>query len=392
MSFLDKKLLVISHKLHIIDPLDSKKSLVKGGFGPIKNEFANHFKEIILCVPVKYKPLYSEYIYKDNIRIVPLPYYKNRKEMIRNLGKILKILAKEINKVDLIYNMGPNDMGIVGTLLSKWYRKPFFLSLDTDRAGKALTRDIKMHKKYFIYYFNKIVINKLIIILGRNHPAFVTGDMFLGENENWHQWIKSTYNSKEINQYKKNELSLLNKKNINIAFAGRLSEEKNIFTLIDACRLLKTKGYAIKLNIIGSGHLEQKLNLYKSKLEIEDVNFLGDVPNSKLMSTRFLSADIFVLPSLNERQGKVLLEAMSSSVPVVASNVGGIPSVIKDGENGLLFNPKSVEDLTEKIENLINDNCLRKRLVEGGYIFAKEHALDYEVEKILKEVEAVYKK
>jgi len=69
-----------------------------------------------------------------------------------------------------------------------------------------------------------------------------------------------------------------------------------------------------------------------------------------------------VLPSIHEGLGLVILEAMSVGLPVVATNVGGIPEVVKDGYNGLLFEPRNWKDLAEKITFLLNDDEMRERM------------------------------
>ena len=120
------------------------------------------------------------------------------------------------------------------------------------------------------------------------------------------------------------------------------------------------------------------------------VHFKGRVTSDALLESNFLGADILVLPSLEERQGKVLVEAMARRIPVVASSIGGIPSIISHGQNGLLFDPSSVEELVDSIKALIFNRELRSRLIEKGNDFARSNTLEAGVEKLIKIVREHY--
>ena len=86
----------------------------------------------------------------------------------------------------------------------------------------------------------------------------------------------------------------------------------------------------------------------------------------------FLGCSLYVLASRTEAMGKVLLEAMASRKPIIASNVGGVHAVIKDGYNGLLFETENVEDLAEKIKLVLTDNDLAEKLAQNGYQYVQE--------------------
>lgn len=86
------------------------------------------------------------------------------------------------------------------------------------------------------------------------------------------------------------------------------------------------------------------------------------------LSRAYAAADVFVMPSESETLGFVVLEAMASQVPPVGARAGGIPNLVKDGENGYLFTPGDVDEFTEKVRTLLNDNNLRERMGEAGRV------------------------
>jgi glycosyltransferase involved in cell wall biosynthesis len=123
-------------------------------------------------------------------------------------------------------------------------------------------------------------------------------------------------------------------------------------------------------------------------LGIEDrVVFMGYVPDDVLPEV-FRMADVFVLPSVSsEAFGIVVLEAMASGVPVVATDVGGIPEVVKENEAGLLVPPGNELELREAIQKLLNDEELRKQYGSKGRKAVEEK---YSWDKVVVEIEKIY--
>ena len=148
--------------------------------------------------------------------------------------------------------------------------------------------------------------------------------------------------------------------NLDLLYAGRLTSEKGIETVIGAMTNLiysQDKG-DIRLSLAGSGtvayenHLRQLVN--QAGLD-EYVTFLGWVPPEE-MPKLLRTFDVLLLPSVwPEPFSRAVLEGMISGLVVIASRTGGTPEIIVDGENGLLFTPNDPEDLAKKIARLIDD-------------------------------------
>lgn len=142
-----------------------------------------------------------------------------------------------------------------------------------------------------------------------------------------------------------------------VLFVGRLAEKKGVSYLIEAMKKVEAK-----LIIVGDGPLRENLRNQATGME-EKVSFLGAKTHEEL-KTIYASSDIFVAPSITAKDGDkegfglVFLEAMSSGLPVIGSNSGGIPSIVKNEENGFLVEEKDVNGLAEKINLLISDETL----------------------------------
>jgi glycosyltransferase involved in cell wall biosynthesis len=135
------------------------------------------------------------------------------------------------------------------------------------------------------------------------------------------------------------------------------------------------------LLIVGEGHLEAKLKKRVSSLGLDtSVQFTGfqwDIPAATA------AIDIAVLPSLFEGMGRVVLEAMASGKAVIASDVGGIPDLVRHGENGLLVRPRKRESLQQALVELLSNAELRTKLGENGFAgFRSEYRASYMVEQI----------
>lgn len=134
---------------------------------------------------------------------------------------------------------------------------------------------------------------------------------------------------------------------LNIVTVGRLIKLKNHCIIIEAMNKIKKKN--IKLKIIGDGEKKEELIklVYKYNLE-NDVEFLGEIERDEVIKIISLQ-DVFILPSLTEGLSLALLEAMACGLPVIGSNISSIKKIIKEGNNGFLFDPYNSDQLKNEI-------------------------------------------
>jgi len=153
-----------------------------------------------------------------------------------------------------------------------------------------------------------------------------------------------------------------------LLFVGRLDPVKGLHVLLQSLEYLETP---VKLVIIGPQwsrtYSEKILALAKNVDEknIHSVTYMGGLKQEKIIEW-YQKASVFVLPSLSESFGIVNLEALSCEIPVVASNVGGIPEVVHDHENGILVPPNDAVKLAEAIQYLLDNEEIRRKFGEEG--------------------------
>lgn len=185
-----------------------------------------------------------------------------------------------------------------------------------------------------------------------------------------------------------------------LLFTGRLEWRKGIGTLIHAANILKNEIPKLKVLIIGGKiygrqkniddykEYQRLLNIVKSLGVDNIINFLGCVDHYRL-PLFYSAADIFVVPSYYEPFGLVALESMACKTPVIASEVGGLATIIQNNTNGLLFEPRNPVDLKDKILQIYKDSSLSQRLTDIAY---KNVIENYSWRNIAEKMSNIYNK
>ncbi|MGA2221949.1 MAG: glycosyltransferase family 4 protein [Verrucomicrobiia bacterium] len=172
-----------------------------------------------------------------------------------------------------------------------------------------------------------------------------------------------------------------------ILFVGLLAKRKGLATLLEALALVRAQLPGVCLDVIGSSDAgySKGLRAICERLGIEQcVTFLGQ-RSAEEIAQQHLQTQLFVLPSENENSPNALAEAMVSGMPVIATNVGGIPSMVTDGETGLLVQPRNSQALAEKIVWLLTHPEERRRLGENARRVARDwHAPEQVAAETLK--------
>lgn len=164
------------------------------------------------------------------------------------------------------------------------------------------------------------------------------------------------------------EKSAKKKDVISVLYVGRFERRKGIDVLLVAAEELLKKYKNVQLNLVGNPDITDENNKkYFKEYEkqfgkekwFKQIKLHGYVTDEEL-GQLYEECDIFVAPSRYESFGIIFIEAMAHGKPVVGTNVGGIPEIIHDGENGFLFENENAADLYAQLNKLVNDEKLRK--------------------------------
>jgi glycosyltransferase involved in cell wall biosynthesis len=169
-----------------------------------------------------------------------------------------------------------------------------------------------------------------------------------------------------------------------IVYVGRLEVVKNVENLIKA--FANSNNTNAHLTIVGDGRERKNLQDLSAKLKMTSkITFTGFTAEPSIYLS---NADLFVLPSYSEGFGIAAAEAMFLKIPVLCSNVGGIPEFVKDGYNGWLFNPQNVEELSTKLNTVFLMNS--EKLLQIGMNGYKKVKDNFTVEKYIENLEEFY--
>lgn len=162
-----------------------------------------------------------------------------------------------------------------------------------------------------------------------------------------------------------------------ILFAGRLDVEKRVDELIAAVAALPAD-VPYRVDIIGDGSHKQIWTKQATALGLvpDNVRFLGFVPEAELIAA-YGACDIFCIPGVAELQSLVTLEAMAAGKPIVGANAMALPHLIHPGENGWLYEPGDVAELTMRLQNLLTDPDARRAMGARSHeIVTTQHTWD----------------
>jgi|ERR1035437_3379830 glycosyltransferase involved in cell wall biosynthesis len=281
---------------------------------------------------------------------------------IKALKRLFVFIKKLINyKIDTILIFCSDgfsflEKGAMAMIAKIFGKKVIF----APRSG--MSKDDYERSKFMRWYM-KFVLNKVdyIICQGNSWKDFYEKVTKGKSAENkfivQQNWI-------DTDEYVKNHDGYIVRQSLvlKILYLGWIEEFKGIFDIINAIKKLQNAGLEIELEVYGSGSkINEAIQLVK-KLKLEKVVLFKGWADQKKKLQAFTETDIYVLPSRREGFPNSLLEAMASGLPIIATDVGGVADLVKNGYNGLLVDHSDVEQLSEAMLTLINNPDMRSAL------------------------------
>ncbi|GAI59835.1 unnamed protein product, partial [marine sediment metagenome] len=351
----------------------------------INNLSFSEFEKIVCSLTSTYDILP---LIKNNTKSVYILDARKKRDLIKiilQVRKIIKITNPNIVHCVMFHS---NIIGRIAALLNILiFKRKMFISVQgrlklgwtgliENIFDKTITRFIYSNSSKIICVSNplkrrlrkfKIKNQKLMII-----PNGVDVDKFSLERKGTclDKYLKNTIDYKKV------------------IFVGRLDLQKGVEYLIRAIPNVITHFTNVHFFILGNGRIENNLKNLTKSLAIEKyTTFINMVPLED-MPKFYSSADIFCLPSIHEGFPLSLLEALSMGLIIVASNTGGIPEAIIENENGYLFKPKNIQQLSLKLLKALNLSYdeivqIQKNNIQRAY-------RTYSWEKIVDEIIKIY--
>ena len=251
---------------------------------------------------------------------------------------------------DIIHAHMTVPAGFAGVILSKIYRKPVLITCHGSDIN--IYPQIRVLRQFVKFALNK---SDVVVTVSNNLKNMVLNlDIKSDKIEVIKNGVDNSVFKIEDKEQARSKLGITNKEKI-ILYVGQLSKTKGLDYLLRAFETILTIKTNVYLFIIGDGSDAARLLTTVKSLGLENNVFLtGPRPNHEI--PKWLAAsDLLCLPSLNEGLPCVILEALSSGRPVVATNVGGIPEILdNDATLGIMVPPKDEVALAEALTRALN--------------------------------------
>jgi glycosyltransferase involved in cell wall biosynthesis len=169
--------------------------------------------------------------------------------------------------------------------------------------------------------------------------------------------IRNAYDDRVMQEIARNKVQAENLRPKRIVCVANMRPEKDHMTLLKGFKRITKNIDEAQLLLIGDGPLRKQLEEFCAKHRLRNIKFLGRVPFNEALEN-VAESDIFIITSIEEAMPNAVIEALALGKPVIATRVGGIPEIVKDGVNGLLIPPKSPEHVARALCALLRDEKL----------------------------------
>lgn len=323
---------------------------------------------------------------EKGVRVIAIPSLVRRISPLQDLKALFSLWRRLIRERPFIVHTHTSKAGILGRLAAKLARVPIIIH--TPHGHVFYGHFGPLISKFFLLTERLMarITDQMVALTQTEKNDYVALSVFSPEKvATIHSGVDvDRFMNIQVNIAEKKRMLGLNSKGLVVGTVGWLLPIKGPLHLLKAMPYVWENHPETSLIFVGKGDLEKGLKEEARRMGVSDkVIFLGwrdDIP--EIMQV----LDVFVLPSLNEGMGRVLVEAMAAGKPVVASRVGGILDLVKEGQNGCLAEPGDEKGLAIAIKKLLDDKKMRDEMGKRG----REMAQGFSVEKMIEKIDVLY--
>ena len=367
----------------------------EGSFSRYVESMARFVDEIQLIVPQRQQPFEGEAyrLRAENVVLRPLPFYDGLVTFYRRLPVALLHLYRTLPQCDVVNLRIPTPFGVYAYALSKLLRKPLFLLVVGDLAGVSSSVKVNSPKRaaYKVYLAIEEWLQERMVA---HAPSFVNGQALYQKYHRPDRRVllttTSTISDKDVIDRPDTGIGTTDRRPIRLLTVSRIDPRKGLRYLPPAIDELVRRGHDVRLTIVGP--TVGKMGAEERDRVVATADALGIGDRIDFIGARTLPQvlalgrehDLFVLPTLpGEGVPRVLLEAMASGMPIVVSDVAGVPTLVQHEINGLLVPPAEPVAIADAVDRLIRDGDLRRRLVSIAHRSALAHTADSHARKLV---------
>jgi glycosyltransferase involved in cell wall biosynthesis len=366
------------------DPVDSAFLIFAAEVGRAFERVVFLGRTVRAETPRQYLPLIG-------VDIIELPYYRSLRE-IRDVTRAspatIWTFWRALRRLDVVWVFGPHPFALVLVFLAAIQKKRVILGVRQDTVA---------------YYRGRLPSR-------RWSPALLLAHALDASYRALASSVRTTVVGREIARRYGDRASVLPMTvsvvraadvvdspplrewagTIGLLAVGRIEPEKNPLLLIEALAALEREQPGrFRLTWLGDGQLRETVRQRAIELQISHiVDLRGFIPFGPELLGAYRSAHIFVHVSLTEGVPQVLMEALASGTPVVATDVGGVRAALDHGDAGLLVPPRDSNAVVQAISTIVDDVELRDRLVVRGLAVARGHTRETEAARVARFIQA----
>ncbi len=366
---------------------------VEGSFARYVDSLAPYFDEVVLCVPVS-RTMKGEgtAVRSKNVTLAPMTDFAGPAQFYPRLARLLPRLFRFARRVDLVHCRIPTPAAIFAFVIARLLGRPTFLLVVGDLEALGGTLPYRGAKRWLWRAYTAFE-ERNVQWMAERSLTFANGAGLAHKHARaGRPVIETRTTTVGLADLAVREDSCVDR-SIRLLTVSRIDPRKGLRILPDVVKRLVDGGFDVSLDIVGPavgapGETERRdIETRARALGVADrVRLRGAIPLDRLLP-RYREYDLFVLPTLaGEGIPRVLLEAMTSGVPIVTTRVAGIPGLVTDGMNGLLVNQPTAEATANALVRLIADAGLRRRLIANGYETARAHTLEAQAARMMHDV------
>lgn len=350
---------------------------------------AERTDEVVVFGRLNPVPGREPYGIPDWMRFVPLPHYPRVTSvwpMLRTLQGARRAFTAELGRLDGVWIFGPHPLALEFVRLARGRRVPVVLGVRQDfpeyiahrLPGRAWTWAIPAAH----------VLDHAFRLLARSLPTVVVGEALArsyrnGRARDVHVTGISLVSGSAVAPA---ETALAKRWSgeIRLLSVGRLDPDKNPLLLPEILARLNAGAEPWRLTAVGTGALAAAVKMRAAELGVSrELSLTGYVPHGAELDETYRASHAFLHVSLTEGLPQVLFEAQAAGLPVVATDVGGVAEALGHGARGLLIPPGDANAAAAACYRLRTDSMLRQDLIRRGLEFAREHAMEAELDRLV---------
>ena len=320
-----------------------------------------------------------------HLKLYDVPNLRREVSIINDIRAFL-YLYKLIKKENFtIIHTHSSKAGFLGRIAAMLNKTPIVIHTI---HGFAFHDYMNSFKKNIFIYLEKLSAkwtHGLVTVSNLNKKKVVDlGIAPIEKLKNIYSGIDLTLFINEKNDQFRKELNL-DSNHLLLGSVGRLSNQKDPITMIEAFCIVIKRFPNAHLTLVGDGELLDEILIKIDQLQLNGRVHLAGNKNDPWKI--YHSLDLFIMSSIYEGLGRSITEALSCGVPVVCTSVEGVPEIVRDNETGILVPPKDPGALATGIINSLNDMDNAKRMAEEGRKFVNEN---FDVNKMVDDIDSLY--